>query len=169
MLPTGLLDTKETNTSGAPKTNRNTNNFSIEAILGIKPPALKSNFSPTVHPKDFIANETDKTKSIEKATSFQNTDFQTEAEKRRTDLFNPKTRNPSKLRTSVDSQSSEESNKSHSNNNELRSHREEAAAFQNKLYNQIASMEAHRKSLMDISLKASARDINLQKNLGKCK
>ena len=94
MLPTGLLDTKETNTSGAPKTNRNTNNFSIEAILGIKPPALKSNFSPTVHPDDSIAKETDKTKPVEKATSFQNTDFQTEAEKRRTDLSKPETRNP---------------------------------------------------------------------------
>ena len=174
-LPTGLLDTKETHTNIAPKANSNTNNFSIEAILGIKPSALKSN-SPqteTVYQKDSVsvAKETNKTKPVEKATTFQNTDksysyFQTEVERRPTNAFNPETRNPSKLRMSVESQSSDASIKSHSNNSQLRSHMEEAAAFQNKLYDQIASMEAHRKSLMDMSLKGSAGERNLQKIFG---
>jgi len=173
-LPMNLLNTD----LSVPNTNRpqNLNNkikFSIEAILGTKSLTTESSSLSAETKKQVVGEKVPVVKQFDKYTIFKNkttfhknpTDksysyFQTIVDRRPTDSMKSDNRNPTNLRMSVDSQSSEDSSKSFSSHGELRSplegRNEEAAMFQKNFYNQVASLEARRKSLLETSLKASA-------------
>ena len=173
-----------------PNTNRpqNLNNkikFSIEAILGTKSLTTESSSLSAETKKQVVGEKVPVVKQFDKYTIFKNkttfhknpTDksysyFQTIVDRRPTDSMKSDNRNPTNLRMSVDSQSSEDSSKSFSSHGELRSplegRNEEAAMFQKNFYNQVASLEARRKSLLETSLKASAGEKNLQRIFGNC-
>ena len=154
----------------------NKTKFSIEAILGTKS-LTPENSSLSFETKNHVVEEKvpvvkqfEKYSTLKSKMTFRKkpTDksyyyFQTIVDRRPTDSLIPDMRNSTNLRMSVDLQSSEESNNSSSSHGELRStlesRNEEAAIFQNKFYNQVASLEVRRKSLL---AKAAVEDRTFQ-------